>query len=592
MKRFLSSLVVVLFTGAFYAADFNVDGISYNIVTLSELTCEVTYPCSGTNLILPNTVTYKGREFTVLGIGNYAFDSSNIETVVIGDKLQYIGKEAFSICMRLKSVTIPASVTTIGEEAFYGCDDLKELILEDTSVPLSGKLSDISRVTPFWRDQISKVYIGRPISSNLMDDAFNWSIQQLTIGDLVTEFSDKYLMENDYGTLGSLHTLTIGAGLQLVPYFHEGDNIRSIYVRTKRPQTSAGFNEGTFVMATLYVPKGTKALYEQADVWKNFWEIQEYDFEGIGDEEGGDEPYVPDFYANAVRYRVLDWDARTCEVMKAQIAGEVRIPGQVNYNGLTFDVLGIGEEAFRSSAITSLVIENGPTYIGSNATSASDVTKIVIPPSVTTISDWCFSFSTGLQTVIIQDGTELLDWPGSEDLFSSDCHPFRSTTPTVLYLGRNCNPKILTGTGFSSLEELTIGNAVTTWVTMTLGSLLKLTIGEGLESVPQLPYATKLKEIHLTSIVPQPAGGFADKAYTDATLYVPFGSKLAYQNDPVWGKFWNIVESDSPLAIESIKDVNPGTTSVYTPSGIKTDNSFKGIQILRQGNRTIKIIRK
>ena len=39
----------------------------------------------------------------------------------------------------------------------------------------------------------------------------------------------------------------------------------------------------TFDQATLYVPEGTKSSYQEADVWKNFKNIVDFDPDGIDD---------------------------------------------------------------------------------------------------------------------------------------------------------------------------------------------------------------------------------------------------------------------------------------------------------------------
>ena len=50
------------------------------------------------NVVIPESVTYKGKTYSVTSIGSYAFYG----------------------CSGLTSVTIPNSVTSIGEYAFYG----------------------------------------------------------------------------------------------------------------------------------------------------------------------------------------------------------------------------------------------------------------------------------------------------------------------------------------------------------------------------------------------------------------------------------------------------------------------------------------
>ena len=111
------------------------------------------------------------------------------------------------------------------------------------------------------------------------------TVEELVIGDQVKELTTEML---GGFTLSRLKKLVIGKGLEAVPYMQEGDNIEEIFVRTEQPQTSLGFNDATFAMATLYVPKGSKETYMNADVWKNFWTIEEYDMQSLipGDANG------------------------------------------------------------------------------------------------------------------------------------------------------------------------------------------------------------------------------------------------------------------------------------------------------------------
>ena len=44
---------------------------------------------------------------------------------------------------------------------------------------------------------------------------------------------------------------------------------------------SENFSNYNYIYTTLYVPKGTLAAYQAADVWKNFMYVEEYDVRGI-----------------------------------------------------------------------------------------------------------------------------------------------------------------------------------------------------------------------------------------------------------------------------------------------------------------------
>ena len=109
------------------AYDFEVDGIYYNVVSLPDLTCEVTY---GDNeyvgdIVIPSTVEYNSSKFTVVNIGAEAFkECESLTSVVISKGVSTIGKSAFERCYGLTSVVIPEGVSTIGKSAFKDCVDL------------------------------------------------------------------------------------------------------------------------------------------------------------------------------------------------------------------------------------------------------------------------------------------------------------------------------------------------------------------------------------------------------------------------------------------------------------------------------------
>ena len=84
--------------------------------------------------------------------------------------------------------------------------------------------------------------------------------------------------------------------------------------------------------------------------------------------------------------------------------GNVVIPESVTYNGTTYSVTSIGNEAFRNcSRLTSITIGNSVTSIGEYAfLNCSGLTSITIGNSVTSIGDNAFVCS-GLNKVIISD---------------------------------------------------------------------------------------------------------------------------------------------------------------------------------------------
>ncbi|MBQ8223365.1 MAG: hypothetical protein IJZ87_08510 [Bacteroidales bacterium] len=100
IKQLLITIAVLLCSATTYAYDFEVDGIYYNIISMEDLTVEVTngdIEYSG-EVVISSTVTIQSRIFKVIGINPDAFDYSGIT-----------------------SLTIPNSVTSILEGSFYNC---------------------------------------------------------------------------------------------------------------------------------------------------------------------------------------------------------------------------------------------------------------------------------------------------------------------------------------------------------------------------------------------------------------------------------------------------------------------------------------
>lgn len=139
--------LVASFSQKAIAYDFEVDGIYYSVVSLSDLTCSVV---SGDTqyegeVVIPGTVSYKNKTLTVVSIGNSTFQNNtrltsvitpntitsigsqafygceSLAKITIGHSVISIGASAFSNCTKLENIIIPASVETIGRNAFYNC---------------------------------------------------------------------------------------------------------------------------------------------------------------------------------------------------------------------------------------------------------------------------------------------------------------------------------------------------------------------------------------------------------------------------------------------------------------------------------------
>ena len=173
MKAWLATIVVLLGSISTSAADFEVDGICYNVTSSTDLTVEVTcdddyysniYRYRGP-VTIPETVTVSEKTYKVTGIGDRAFaDCHELSSITLPEGLTSIGGSAFYRCSSLTSIVLPESVTSIGDAAFNFCRWL-------TSITIPESVSSIGDSAFFGCSGLTSITIPESVSS-IGDDAF------------------------------------------------------------------------------------------------------------------------------------------------------------------------------------------------------------------------------------------------------------------------------------------------------------------------------------------------------------------------------------------------------------------------------------
>ena len=384
--KHLFTALLLLFSVAVNAHDFEVNGIYYNITDESNKTVEVTYRGNSYsaysneytgNVEIPESVAYNGNTYSVTSIGERVFwYCSGLTSVVIPTSVTSIGDWAFYCCFGLACIEIPDGVTSIGEYAFSFCSGL-------TSVVIGNSVTSIGSYAFYECSGLTSVVIGNSVTS-IGEDAFSGCSGLTSIE-----------IPNSVTSIGNYA-------------FHGCDNLRIVYNKSSL-DIIAGTEEHGYVAAY------ANAVVKLGDTLENVGDYTFYTTNNLTTLVGytGNDSIIslPPNY-NGKNYTIGAYAFSNCTGLTSVI-----IPNSItsiennvfkNCTSLAYveipnSVTSIGNSAFHGcSGLTSVVIPNSVTSIGSDAFSyCSGLTSIEIPNSVTSIGRYAFFCCSGLTSVVI-----------------------------------------------------------------------------------------------------------------------------------------------------------------------------------------------
>ena len=592
---------------------------------------ELFYGCSKLSTVsIPQGVT-KIDEKAFMGC-------SSLTALSLPDEIVSIGQSAFQNCTALTSINLPDGITYIGSYAFSGCRNLSSLILPTELTYISAytfqNCSGISRID--LHDNIKTIYEGAFESctslvvvtisenlSNIRKEAFKncsglkkvivnniqkWCYIKFESANSNPLYYAKHLYSDEETEIKVLildnNILSIGNYT-----FYNADNLSRIYVLANEPPTIDLFSFGNtiYTWTDLYVKKGLKEAYQNANYWSNFKYISE--FSSIND--------------NGVSYSMIS-STEMAVIPRTdgeKYTGDITIPDSISYLNRKFAVTSIDENAFLDcTTLTSISLPQSLKYIYSNAfkncsslkhvsipegvggiatstfQGCTSLTSVTIPESVTSIGYGAFQYCTSLVSVDIPgsvgyigssafqncSGLTSINIPSSVKRINwyafSGCSNIKSVYITDLAAWCNIDfyneplrlenyrlylngeeikelviPENATSSGlFSgcvSIKSVVIPEGVSTIIAHAFQNCINLSsiiIPKSVTKVSQGAFngCSNLSLIASRNGIPPTIDNYYWFLYNSATLLVPNGYKDTYHNTEGWNQFSDIVEVD------------------------------------------------
>ena len=523
------------------------------------------------------------------------------KNTVIPNSVTSIGNCAIYICGGLTSIDIPNSVTSIGDYAFEGCSGLTSINIPNSVTSIgSGAFGGCSGLTSITVDSENKVYDSHDNCNAIIESATNTLIagcKNTTIPNSVTSIGNAVFehcsgltsidIPNSVISIGdyafyecrSLTSIDIPYSVTSIgDYAFEGcSGLTSIvsYITDPFTITEDVFDSLTKTSATLHVPYGTKTLYEQTDGWKEFVNIVEITY------KDGDIFTAKTIEGIDMTFKVISAADKTCQVGEGEYdkpaidkttKGAITIPSNANGYSVTssgfcafrgcnvtsidipYSVTSIGDYAFSGCInLTSITIPSSVTSIGDYAFfDCFSLTSIAIPNSVTSIGDYAFNGYRSLTSIIVDSENKVYD---SHD----NCNAIIESATNTLITG--CKNTIIPNSvttigshafyGCIDLTSIDIPNSVTNIGSSAFehcSSLTSITIPNSVTSIGDYAFSDCSGLTSIFSYIKEPFtitdDIFDSSTKTKATLSVPYGKKLLYEQTDGWKKFTNIVERE------------------------------------------------
>ena len=420
-------------------------------------------------------------------IGNSAFESAELESIVLPKSLKKIGRYAFAYNDKVNDVYIPAGVMEVGVCAFFRCH-LAAITIDPANPYLDGRNN-----------------------CNAIIETETNKLIQASDGTTAIPSTVKTLAAEALAYL-EMHLLEIPLSVTSFRYAFENIKAKAIRVYYPTPidiEENAFDEEGGYYLPKnirLIVPDGTKELYAAATGWKVFTQFDRQIVEASEYENNRDytitvstagtlESYIPADKKNiieklTVKGEINGWDIEKLKGMCGQngMLSSIDLSDASIVNGFGATANTLPSSAFvNTTNLRHIVLPKNLTAIEQFAFQDSGIEELVVPATVTSIGRDVFYYAYNLKALSVEAGNTVFD---SRD----NCNAIIETATNTLRIG--CVNTVIPATvtalgdmafsGVPALKEISIPNTVTSLGWATFWADTELSTVKLSESVTEL----------------------------------------------------------------------------------------------------------